>query len=71
MLPGCLHLVRDASERLKQQMIAVAALRGERVSRYCYSNYGEWVNASATGVRIRSMFVEGIEDPLDDPDLPT
>jgi hypothetical protein len=48
-------------------VVSVAALEpGGR--RYCYSNYGDWVKASALGARLRSTFVGGPEHPGNDPD---
>jgi subtilisin family serine protease len=49
------------------RVVAVAALDqdGRRAS---FSNYGDWVDASTLGVRLRSRFVPGTEHPGNDPD---
>jgi subtilisin family serine protease len=58
--PAAFAVGRDA-------VVSVAALEaGGR--RYCHSNYGDWVRASAIGARVRSTYVGGREHPANDPD---
>lgn len=54
-------------EEFADRVVAVAALDGDD-RRWAFSNYGEWVSASARGVRLRSIYVTGEEHPDNDPD---
>ena len=43
------------------EVIGVAALNPDGMTRAIWSNYGDWVNCSSVGVGITSTFVEGYE----------
>jgi subtilisin family serine protease len=48
-------------------VVGVGALDREG-NRWEHSNYGEWVDAWALGYKVRGVYVEGRENPANDPD---
>ena len=58
----------DSDRAFATHIVAVSAvdLSGHRAS---FANYGPWVSASALGTSLRSIYAEGTEHPLNEPDM--
>ncbi len=65
--PAAYAASRFGGEALSAATVSVAGVdcAGYRA---LFSNFGDWVTAAALGVRLRSAFVVGCEDPANDPD---